>query len=122
MVARIGAWSVFELPSATPIATPPGLIKVRDFGAETITLEASRAGVYRLRLRYTPYWRVVRGGACVAPREPWATELRVTRPGIVTLRFDPGVGKVVQTVLGRTSRCPDASALKPLPHGSYGGP
>jgi hypothetical protein len=118
-VARVGRWTVFEVPNATPIATPGASIQVRDISAEEVTLEAARAGNYRLRLRYTPYWRVVRGEACAAPREPWATELRVTKPGIVTLRFDVGVGKVVKTVLGRDAKCPDE------PEGAgaaYGGP
>ena len=28
-VARVGDWSVYEVPNATPIATPPDLIEVR---------------------------------------------------------------------------------------------
>ena len=109
-VARIGEWTVYEVPNATPIATPARDIQVREISSEEITLEASRAGSYRLRIRYTPYWQVVRGEACVAPREPWATELRVTTPGIVTLRFAVGVGKVVETVLGRDAKCADDTA------------
>jgi hypothetical protein len=107
VVAKVGSWSVFEVPSPTPIATPRGLIKVREMDAETVTLEVARSGSYRLRLRYTPYWRVVRGSACVVPREPWATELRVARPGYVTLRFAVGVDRVVKTVLGQGPKCPE---------------
>ena len=106
-VARIGAWTVYELPDATPIATPAGPVTVRAIDSETVTLEATEPGNYRLRLRYTPYWRVTRGDACVARDEPWATELRVSTPGIITLRFDVGVGKVVTTVLGRSAACVD---------------
>lgn len=109
-VARIGEWTVYEVPNATPIATPARDIRVLEMSSEEITLEADRAGSYRLRIRYTPYWQVVRGKACVAPREPWATELRVTSPGIVTLRFAVGVEKVVETVLGRGAKCADDDA------------
>lgn len=130
-VARIGEWTVYEVPNATPIATPARDIQVREISSEEVTMEASRAGSYRLRIRYTPYWRVVRGEACVSPREPWATELRVTTPGIVTLRFAVGVGKVVETVLGRDAKCADdpsaipravpGAAPTPAPRGSSRG-
>lgn len=113
LVARIGDWSVYELPNATPIATPPGLIQVRAIDQKEVTFDVKRAGNYRLRLRYTPYWRVIRGDACVAPREPWATELRVSEPGTVTVRFDVGVGKVVKTVLGRDADCEDRTTADP---------
>ncbi len=113
LVARIGDWSVYEVPNATPIATPPDLIEIRHIDAREVTFEVKRAGNYRLRLRYTPYWRVIRGEACVAPREPWATELRVAQPGTITLRFEVGVGKVVKTVLGREAVCDDPSTADP---------
>ena len=113
LVARIGDWSVYEVPNATPIATPPDLIEIRRIDAREVTFEVKRAGNYRLRLRYTPYWRVIRGDACVAPREPWATELRVAQPGTITLRFEVGVGKVVKTVLGREAVCDDPATADP---------
>jgi hypothetical protein len=112
-IARIGKWTVYEVPNATPIATPARAIQVLEISSEEITLEAARAGSYRLRIRYTPYWQVVRGEACASPREPWATELRVTTPGIVTLRFAVGVGKVVETVLGRDAKCADDTPAMP---------
>jgi hypothetical protein len=112
-VARVGDWSVFEVPNATPIATPPDLIEVRHIDAREVTFEVKRPGNYKLRLRYTPYWRVIRGEACVAPREPWATELRVTQPGTITLRFEVGVGRVVKTVLGRQAACIDPATVAP---------
>ena len=117
-VARIGEWTVYEVPQATPIATPATSIRVLEMSSEQITLEAARAGNYRLRLRYTPYWQVVRGEACVAPREPWSTELRVSKPGVVTLQFTVGVEKFVATVLGRAAKCTDDSP----PAGAHHGP
>ena len=113
LVARVGDWSVYEVPNATPIATPPDLIEIRRIDAREVTFEVKRAGNYRLRLRYTPYWRVIRGEACVAPREPWATELRVAQPGTITLRFEVDVDKVVKTVLGREAVCDDPATADP---------
>lgn len=116
-LATIGDWTVYEVPDATPIATPPDLIDVIAIDSSTVTLQARRAGTYRLRLRYTPYWRVEEGSACVAPREPWATELRVLAPGRITLRFRVGVGSVVKTVLGQPIDCVDEEFVGPLPPG-----
>lgn len=111
-VARVGDWTVYEVPDATPIATPVERIEIRAIDAKEVTFDVKRPGVYRVRLRYTPYWRIVRGEACVAPREPWATELRVETAGLVTMRFDATVGKVVKTVLGKDATCDDGSATE----------
>ena len=75
----------------------------------------SRPGVYRLRLRYTPYWRVERGVACAAPREPWGTELRVTRAGVIRLSFDVDLGTVVGAVLGSDGGCASTPYGPPAP-------
>jgi hypothetical protein len=104
-VARVGGWTVYELPGATPIATPADGIQIVRVTAGSVTLRASRPGAYRLRLRYTPYWEVERGAACAAPREPWGTELRVARPGLVRMSFDVGLGTFVGAVLGSDGGC-----------------
>lgn len=109
-IARIGGWTIYEVPNATPIATPRDTIRVSHIDARQVVLEVDRPGTYRLRVRYTPYWRVTQGSACVGRRESWATELRVLEPGIVRLEFDVRLGRVVSTVLGRESACrPDDS-------------
>jgi hypothetical protein len=105
VVARLGGWTVYELPNATPIATPRRDVQVLSLTADTITLRVSRPGRYQLRLRYTPYWRVVRGRACVAPRSPWGTGLIADRAGVIRLRFDVGFGTLVNTVLGQGGAC-----------------
>ncbi|WP_217914250.1 hypothetical protein [Miltoncostaea marina] len=108
LVRRTGGWTVFELPRATPIATPADGISVLALTSSAVTLRVERPGTYRLRLRYTPYWRVERGVACAAPREPWGTELRVTSPGVVRLSFDVRLGTFVGAVLGSGGGCATA--------------
>ena len=104
-VARVGGWTIFALPKPTPIATPARGISVLSLTSDTVTVRATRPGTYRLRLRYTPYWSVVRGHACATPREPWGTDLRVTSPGIVRLSFDVRLGAFVGAVLGSHGGC-----------------
>jgi hypothetical protein len=105
VVARLGGWTVYELPDPTPIATPADGIRVLRLSADSVTLRATRAGTYRLRLRYTPYWKVTRGQACVAPRRPSGTKVRVSAPGVVTIRFDVRLATMVGAVLGDEGGC-----------------
>lgn len=114
-VVRVGGWTVYELPNATPIATPAGHIEVLRLTSNSVTLRADRPGVYRLRLRYTPYWRVERGTACAAPRKPWGTELRVQRAGLVRLSFDVELGTFVGAVLGSDGGCGGGPYAAPAP-------
>ncbi len=104
-IAHIGGWTVFELPRPTPIATPADGISVLALTSSAVTLRVAEPGVYRLRLRYTPYWRVESGTACAAPREPWGTDLRVTEAGVVRLSFDVRLGTFVDAVLGGDGGC-----------------
>ena len=69
-----------------------------------MTLRVARPGTYRLRLTYTPYWRV-EGPGCVEPRTPWGTTVRAAAPGTVVLRVDVTAGRVLDALLGRSSRC-----------------
>ena len=104
-VAQIGGWTVFEVSRATPIATPADGISVVSLTSADITLRVRRPGTYRLRLRYTPYWQVERGSACAEPREPWGTDLRADRPGVVRLGFDVRLGTFVGAVFGSQGGC-----------------
>ncbi len=104
-VSRNGGWTVYELPDPTPIATPADGIDVVALTSDAVTLRVSEPGVYRLRLRYTPYWRVEQGVACAQPREPWGTDLRVSEAGIVRLSFQVRLGTFVDAVLGGRGGC-----------------
>jgi hypothetical protein len=104
LVARLGGWSFYRLPHPTPIATPASGIRVLAMSAESVTLRARRPGVYRLRLSYTPYWRL-RGPACAQALSPWGTRLVVQQPGRITLRFAPGLESMFDVVLGQYPVC-----------------
>jgi hypothetical protein len=115
-VARIGGWTVFEYPDARPIATPAEHITVLELTADAVTLSVRRAGTYRLRVRYTPYWHTDGAPACAAPMAPWGTELRVEQPGLVKLSFDVRLGTFVGAVLGSQGGCatPEDDAPPPV--------
>ena len=121
-VAKVGGWTVYELPDPTPIATPtgrqehpPDAVEVLSMTSDSMTLRVAGPGRYRLRLSYTPYWRVVRGLACVGPAEPSGTEIRTVGAGVITLSFRVRLGKLVGAVLGSENSCahPESSPKGP---------
>jgi hypothetical protein len=81
-------WTVYELPSATPILTGPAPARLVRLDHERIAGRVEASGRYQLRVRYTPYWRVAEGGVCVRPGPNGMTELVARRPG----RFELAVG------------------------------
>jgi hypothetical protein len=105
-VARLPHWTVYEVPHATPIATPASGARIVALDEETVTVRVRRAGSYRLRLTYTPYWRTT-GPGCVAPRAPWGTILRARAPGTVVLRFEMSPARILDALLGGPE-CPPA--------------
>ena len=79
-------WQIFELPSPAPLLTGPGAARITRLGHESVAGSAERAGVYRLRIRYTPYWRAESGSVCVVRAADGMTTLHVARAGRFELR------------------------------------
>jgi hypothetical protein len=78
-------WQVFRVVGGRPLAT--GAARVTALGSETVRLTATRPGTVDLRVRFSPYWRIVEGRGCVAhgAKGGW-TKLTVDAPGTVLLR------------------------------------
>jgi hypothetical protein len=64
---------------------------VRRIGPTSFTLAARRPGPVLVRVRYTPYWQVTRGSACVERAAGDWTLVRAERPGSIRVaaKFDP---------------------------------
>lgn len=81
-----GRWRVWRVdgPGTRRLADSA---RVTALDHDTVTLEVPASGTVLLRFRFTPYWRVSTGNACVskAPGAQEWTSLRVTRPGRVRL-------------------------------------
>jgi hypothetical protein len=85
-VLRTRSWAIFELPDAVPILTggsPAGLDRLDH---ERISGWVARPGVFRLRVRYTPYWEVAGGDVCLARATDGMTTLIARRGGRFALR------------------------------------
>jgi hypothetical protein len=85
-VRRTADWSIYELPNAVPILTGPTAGGIDLIGHERIEGWTAASGVYRLRVRYTRYWKVVAGDVCLAPAADGMTRLVARRAGSFALR------------------------------------
>lgn len=83
-------WTVFEVRDA-PGLTWRGDAHVRRLGPASFTLSARRTGPVLVRVRWTPYWRVTAGSACVERATGGWTLVRARRPGTIRVaaKFDP---------------------------------
>ncbi|MBB4664990.1 hypothetical protein [Conexibacter arvalis] len=96
-VWRDADWRLFEVRDAAPLAEGAGA-RVTRLGHDAVTLSVERPGTVRLRMHWTPYWRVAEGDACVAPAPAPdgedQTELRVRRGGEIRLVTSFSLGRV----------------------------
>ncbi len=110
-VYRDANTEIFELQSPTPLVTSTVPSAVRDperrtevvqFGRRQVFLWLAEPGVYDLRIRYTPYWRVDEDDVCVASAGPSnLTRLHAHRAGPVRLHFDLTLARSTSQALGR---------------------
>jgi hypothetical protein len=87
-VFRGGHWRVFSVRGAQDLTSGPAdIVSVTTDG---FTLRANHAGDVLVRVRYTPYWTVTSGRACIRPGSGGFTRVAVPGPGRfrVAARFD----------------------------------
>lgn len=77
-------WHVYEVLDPRPLAQGPGgLITI---GHQGFALRAEHAGVFLVRLHFTPYWTVLLGDAKVSLAGAGWTRVSVHGPGIVRVQ------------------------------------
>lgn len=82
-VWRTGDWRVFEVAGAPPMAT--GAARVVSSDMQSVTLQASVPGRVRLRVRYSRWWRVASGFACLDETRDGFIAVDVRAPGEIRL-------------------------------------
>jgi hypothetical protein len=89
-VRRAAHWRIFEVLDPTPLARGPGTLSA--IGHDTFALRARAAGRFLVRVRYTRYWTVASGAACVGRASGGWTTVTAARPGAVKVaaRFSFG--------------------------------
>jgi hypothetical protein len=93
-------WTLYEVKDARALAIGDGA-QVRHLGPTSLNLQADRPGPVLVRVRWTPYWRITAGRACVRRGPEGWTVVDVATPGSVEIaaRFDPA------RILARGPRC-----------------
>ncbi|HTA12700.1 MAG TPA: hypothetical protein VK765_04695 [Solirubrobacteraceae bacterium] len=83
-------WRVYEVASATPLASGPG--RLAALGHDSFTLRARSLGRFVVRVHFTRFWTLTRGAGCVAPAPGGWTRVSVRAPGpvVVSARFSLG--------------------------------
>jgi hypothetical protein len=87
-------WRLFAVRDAVPLASPPARVTAID--ADRVDLTAPRAGLVRLRVRWSPYWHLTRGAGCVVKDGDW-TALRLRSTGAVRISAGFALGRVGAT-------------------------
>jgi hypothetical protein len=98
-VWRSAHWRLFAVLDATPLASPPGIL--RSISSDSLTLYAPRPGAYTVRVRFTPYWALASGSGCVARTPAGWTEVQAHRAG----RFHVVIRFSLARIFSNTSRC-----------------
>jgi hypothetical protein len=96
---------VYELPNAKPVIVGPAPATVLWMYPSRFVAVFTKPGVYRVKVRWSPYWRASSG--CVSRTKDGLTRLLVRAPGLVELGFRLSVGSGLQTIagLGPDQRC-----------------
>jgi hypothetical protein len=89
-VERTRHWRIYEVRDATPLARGPGTLTA--VGHDWFSLRARAAGRFTVRVRYTRYFTVTAGAACVRRAPGGWSEVSAQRAGAVTVaaRFSLG--------------------------------
>jgi hypothetical protein len=99
-------WQLWEVRDARPLLSGPA--RLDRLGASTIRLTATGAGTSVLLVKWTRFWRVTQGEACIAPTDDGWTQIELSRPGPVRLTAKIGFGAL--TGAGRNGSCSDSSS------------
>jgi hypothetical protein len=97
-------WRLYAVTDPTPLAAPPARVLQTD--TDSLTLAVPHPATIELRVRWTPWWAVTQGDACVEPDGDW-TQLRVRQAGPVRLETRFSLGRIGS----RAARCEDRTVV-----------
>ncbi len=110
-VARFGDLTVLRVPKPRRLVTGPGRARVLQLTEGGLVLRVSAPGVYRVAVRYSPYWRASAG--CVGRRLDGMTTLTTARPGVISLDFSLNAGRALAVLGGgSSSSCAGTSSIR----------
>jgi len=85
-------WKLWSVRDARPIVSGPArLVKL---GISSVELDASDVGSATVLVRWTRFWRVTAGRACVAPTTDGWTRVDIQQPGRITIAANVNIGSL----------------------------
>jgi len=82
--------TIYEVPNATPLLTGPGRARVTELTHDEVRGVVGASGTYRLRLTWSPYWRVVNGAITVREATDGQMLLDARKPGEFAIEVPAG--------------------------------
>jgi hypothetical protein len=108
--ARLAHWRVYEVIDSLGVVGPADRGDFTIFGhdpnlltPESFRFSATR-GRFEVKVRWSPYWHVEEGSACVGKAGDW-TVVRVDKPGPVRVVMRFSAGAAWRAALGRERHC-----------------
>jgi hypothetical protein len=95
---------IYELPHARPILTGPGPAHVLALTQTRVTVRVGAPGLYRLAVRYSPYWHASTG--CVRKGKDGMVRLDTPRAARISLRFRVDAERALEALAGSAPDCP----------------
>jgi len=92
------SYRVFAVERPAPLASGA---RVTRLGTDSVELAAPRPGRVVVRVRFTPYWELVRGSGCVGETSDGWTEVRLAAAGPARLQTRFSLGRI----RARSPRC-----------------
>ncbi len=92
-------WRLFAVLDPVALVQAPGALT--QLGSDSFTLQAPSAGVFTVRLHFSPYWVLAGGHGCVARAPGDWTEVRAPTTG----RYHVVIGFSLSRVFGDGPRC-----------------
>jgi hypothetical protein len=86
-------WQLWEVRDPTPLTRGP--VVLRSLGISRVDLESIGTGTATVLVRWTRFWTVASGIACVTPSPDGWTSVRVFGPGPVSITARAGLGSLV---------------------------
>ena len=103
--------SIYAVPHPRPIVTGPSRPAVLAFHESRLLIRVSRAGTYRVAVRWSPYWHASTG--CVFRTPHGMLQLRTQAAATVRLAFDVDAGSLLHAFAGAAPQCRQGSAIQP---------
>lgn len=97
--------TIYRVPHPRPIVTGPAAAAVERMKDANMTLALTRAGTYRVAVRWSPYWRASHG--CLSQGKDGMLSLTTLQPRLVRLSFVVSADSALDTLTGARQNCTD---------------